>query len=122
MKIVKVMYAFTKPTGYYANDKVGIEIELNDTDDEMKALRLARETANKFFDECNPNLGTIVEEQLPMKEPQKQPTKSVEEQYLFLIQNATSVSELNMYAKLSNNPKYPKLKEAYTLRYNELIG
>lgn len=122
MRISKISYGFTKPTGVFANDKIMIEVELHDHECEMKALRLAKETADKFFNECNPNLGTIVEEQLPMKEPQKQPTKSVEEQYLFLIQNATSVSELNMYAKLSNNPKYPKLKEAYTLRYNELIG
>lgn len=121
MQIKTVSYGFTRPNGVFSNDKIMVSIELNDTDDEMKALRLAKETADKFFNECNPNLG-VIDDELPMQEPQKQPTKTVEEQYLFLIKNATSANELNMYSKLANNPKYPSLKEAYTQRYNELIG
>lgn len=52
---------------------------------------------------------------------QPQPKQSIEDGYLFLIKNATSIKELKMYEKLANNPKYSNLKEPYNTRLKELI-
>jgi hypothetical protein len=119
MRISKISYGFTKPTGVFANDKIMIEVELHDHECEMKALRLAKETADKFFNECNPNLGTIGE--LPVVEQPQPKTQSMEERFTFLIRNATSIGELNMYEKTANNPQYPQLLVEYNNRLKQLI-
>jgi hypothetical protein len=121
MKIKTVSYGFTKPTGVFANDKVMIEIEISDTDDEMKALRLAKETADKFFKECNPLLfttePTITEELVSVKDK----PQSMEDKFIFLVKNATSITELKMYEKTANNPQYPHLMTEYSNRLRELF-
>lgn len=119
MTIKTVAYGFTRPVGVFANDKVMIEIELSDTDDEMKALRKAKEIADKFFNECNPQM-VNTEPTFVQAVAQKQP-QSIEDRFLFLITNAATVSELIMHKPLIENPKYPHLKEAYNKRLQELI-
>jgi len=116
MRISKVSFGFTKPTGVYANEKIMIEVELNDHECEQKALTLAKSTAETFFKENNQHL--FVEDVIVEVE---QPKKSVEDGYLFLINNSTSLNELKMYEILANNVKYPNLKESYNKRLKELI-
>ena len=44
MKVTKVSYGITRPIGSFANDKVGIEIELDENETEQEALDYARMT------------------------------------------------------------------------------
>ena len=125
MKISKVSFGFTKPTGYYANEKVMIEVELNDHECEQKALNLAKEIAEKFFYDNNPQLkldglqNTVVHETV-IQDKIEQPTGSLEERFKWSIQNATTIKELEMFEKTANNPKYPNLKTEYSNKLKEL--
>src|ERR1700743_1051617 len=56
MKIVKVSYNKTFATGPYLNDKVGIEIELDEWDSPDDCLDKAKSTVEQWHKEANPHV------------------------------------------------------------------
>ena len=65
MKVSKVIYQKVFPLAQYVNEKIGIEIELTDTDDDDEAFTLAKAQVEKWHKESNPllymNMGEPVE-------------------------------------------------------------
>lgn len=56
MKIDKISFVKTFATGPYLNDKVGIEISLDEGDDSGTALDIAKKTVEQWHQSANPHL------------------------------------------------------------------
>lgn len=131
MKITKI--------GYHKNyniigmqwEKIIMEGELEEGENEMEAIQIlrtkcdqsAQEKINSLYQEqettygishyTQPHDGTTQDQTIP---------KTQEEKITQLIQQATSLPELEQWKLLSNNPKYPQLKELYQQKLKELTN
>ena len=119
MQIKTVSYGFTRPNGIFSNEKLMVEIALNDTDDEQKALKLAKEVADKFFYDNNPHLkvGEVYQQTQKEVHHEIEPITNVaDERMVILIENAGSVEELAKYKPKLNAETLPN----YTKKLKEL--
>lgn len=61
MTIKSISYQKAFVIGPYLQERIGVEIELSDTDDPDKAFQLAQEMTNDFHKKANPHLeGTTI--------------------------------------------------------------
>jgi hypothetical protein len=56
MKPEKIIFMQTFPTGNYENQKLGIEIQLDDLDDPIQVYSQAKQIVNDAFNAMNPGL------------------------------------------------------------------
>lgn len=56
MKIKTINYSKIFATSSYLNERIGVEVELNDGEDAKQALQAAKELATEFHRESNPDL------------------------------------------------------------------
>jgi hypothetical protein len=56
MTIKSISYQKAFVIGPYLQERIGVEIELSDTDDPDKAFQLAQEMTNDFHKKANPHL------------------------------------------------------------------
>lgn len=80
MQVKSILYHQTIPTGSYANEKLGVEIELSEGDTPEQAFAYAKEIVEKIHRENNPQLfGVSINNQiLPQEEILYQKIEPVE--------------------------------------------
>lgn len=125
MRIERVSYQKVFPLGMYINEKIGVELILNEGEDAMEALAEARKVTHDFFDKNNPEpfvsgVKTILEE--PTGDVVIVPKlSSKEKQRLSLINSINScdkISDLESYKLISKSN--PELQTIYDNKLNEL--
>ena len=131
MKTTKVTYLKTFPLGQFINEKIGIEIELNEGDDIQSALAFARSecelnhktnNAHLYKDQLlSPDYTIFNHESLDFSEPIKDlPQKKLSQKELIIseinkCQSSKQLKEWNLLAS-----KYPETKELYDLKLKQL--
>jgi hypothetical protein len=73
MKITKVSYSKIYPTASYMNERIGVEIEINEGEDAKGALHAAKILTDEFHKEANPDLykyneQTLTPDEIAVKE------------------------------------------------------
>lgn len=73
MKIKTIAYSKIYPTASYMNERIGVEIELNEGEDAKQAMQTAKALSDEFHKESNPDLYkfnevTLTPEELALKE------------------------------------------------------
>lgn len=134
MKPKSISYSKTIPTGQYQNEKIGIEFDLDDTDNPEEALSRAKALVEKWHRENNPQLYQDTETSgglpLPADYMQinniKMVDKSGNEQPITIsgvsiesIQSCTDIKTLSLYEMLIDKTKDPELKRNLWLAYDE---
>lgn len=77
MTIKTISYQKAFVIGPYLQERIGVEIELSDTDDPDKAFQLAQEMTNDFHKKANPHLeGTTITDVL--EEMYDEPTNVID--------------------------------------------
>ena len=129
MKATKVTYLKTFPLGQFINEKIGIEIELNEGDDIQSALAFARSECELNHKTNNAHLykdqETTMEqdpvviwgEPLRKTEPQKLSQKELIISEINKCQSPKQLKEWNLLAS-----KYPETKELYDIKLKQLIN
>jgi len=56
MTIDRIIYSKLFPLGQFTNEKIGVEIQVDKTDDTQKAFEYAKEIVEKWHKESNPGL------------------------------------------------------------------
>lgn len=127
MKTTKVTYLKTFPLGQFINEKIGIEIELNEGDDIQSALAFARSECELNHKTNNSHLykdqETMAEQEpvviwgepLRKTEPQKLSQKELIISEINKCQSQKQLKEWNLLAS-----KYPETKELYDLKLKHL--
>lgn len=127
MKTTKVTYLKTFPLGQFINEKIGIEIELNEGDDIQSALAFARSECELNHKANNAHLykdqETMAEQEpvviwgepLRKTEPQKLSQKELIISEINKCQSQKQLKEWNLLAS-----KYPETKELYDLKLKQL--
>ena len=129
MRIEKVSYQKVFPLGMYINEKIGVELVLNEGDDAMEALSEARKVTHEFFDKNNPEpfiSGVKIIEEAPqqnigIKLDKKTQKEQQEDNFIKLINECTEIEKplgVKAYELISNNN--PKLKTAYDNKLKKL--
>lgn len=134
MKITKVTYQKTYPTGQYANEKIGLEADIEDGEDIQFVVCNLKHECDQIHQKNNPRLYQEQETTIPLNYPQNesglhpsnaptfqapQPKKlSPEEVLAQLIEDATTLKALKWLEKPSE--KYPKTKELYQNKLQSL--
>lgn len=147
MKVTIVSYQRTYNLGSYNSEKIGLEATIDEGEDVKNVADALRIMCDVMHKENNPHLyqeKDVVKEWMnnPIFYPsttEPLPTTTIsasvyssygepsnpltqEQKIHNLITQSTSLPELEQYKLLSNNKKYPSLKEAYTQRLKELTN
>lgn len=127
MKPKSISYSKTIPTGQYQNEKVGIEFDLDDTDNPEEALSKAKALVEKWHRENNPGLYVEVNQEWA-KAWEKLPTATppLPEQPITIsgvsiesIQSCTDIKTLSLYEMLIDRVKDAEEKRKLFLAYDE---
>lgn len=120
MKIIKVGFSKTFPLQQYY-EKIWMEAELNDEDDERQSLYALKKKVEDFFFESK----GVVEKQkekLPFEEgyvaPQGTTTVSREQAIINQINEVTDLKVLESFALLAKNNE--TIKDAYDFKLKQL--
>ena len=99
MKVKTISYAKVFPLAAYVNEKIGVEIELDDNDNYDKTFLTAKNLVEKFHKDNNPQLeyGEIIKfpqqpEPTPLKIIDYKAKENAEKQ----IDNATTLEDLDL--------------------------
>lgn len=120
MKIKTLFYQKTFPLQAYANEKIGIEVELDETDDLDTVFQELKTKVERLHIENMPVLvasNPIIEQVQQIKEPPK-PKLSPEETMINEINTCKELKVLESYRLIvKKNPKY---QEIYDRKLKEL--
>lgn len=131
MKVITINYQKVFPLGQYINERIGVEIQVDADDNENDCLKQAKLIVERFHNENNPHL---YQEQTPeytnlrinntdYSEPIPTTENLTQEQKINnLINQSTSIVELEQWKLLASNSKYPSLKESYDKKLKELTN
>lgn len=117
-RILKIEYQKVFPLAQYVNEKIGVEVEVNNGDDIDNAFSFAKETVEKWHKEGNPglhltiNTGIINEPPIVQKENYKAVLTAND------ILSCTSVVVLNAYKSMIGDDK--ELITAFEQRKKQL--
>lgn len=118
MHIDRVVYHKTFNLGMYQSERIGVEIVLNEGEDEKEALTLAKKTVEEYHqanlppeEECR---GFVVKD-VP---GQSQRPKDQKQALIYDIDSCTELTVLESYRLLAN--AYPEIKEAYDQKHKKL--
>lgn len=120
MRFKTVSYLQTFPLGQFANEKISVEIELNEGDDAREAGLIAKNFVIEFHKTTNPQIYNNLFndfEQLPVNEEKPQ---TVEERIIHGIKTCKELKVLETYQLLAK--KYPNVLEEYNRKFNELCN
>lgn len=137
MKVKTILYHQTIPTGSYANEKIGVEVELSEGDTPEQAFAYAKEMIDKIHRENNPQLyGVQQKETIPIIEKSEysnvsemydavvKPLTPAEKKQLQIqstikqIQEITELKVLESFKLIAS--KNPELQTAYNNKEKEL--
>lgn len=119
MTVKTISYQKSFVIGPYLQEKIGVEIDLNENDDLDEAFITAKRMTETWHKENNPGLyieNTITDEvSIPQNQTQLRDTV----QYIIEdIQSCTDIKVLESYSLIAKSS--PKVKEAYDNKYQEL--
>lgn len=135
-----IRYSKKFPYAPYLNEDIGFEMTIGEHENPLEKMEELRQMAKQFHKKNNPHLyqeqGTVVvSSQWEEKyHTQEQPTVTTystqpidnqltqEQKIHNLITQSTSILELEQYKLLSNNKKYPSLKEVWDKQYEKLTN
>lgn len=144
MRYNTIIYARTIPTGSYANEKLGVEIEIEEGETPEQAFAQAKELIDKIHKENNPHLYgvrqalSVAENNAHNLQSSSEPEYKTAIQllqekkdgeidgYIAAINLAENQKILNLYSKQvernndPSNPKHIALKAAYETRTEQL--
>lgn len=135
MKVTKVQYQKIYPTGInYLNHRVGVEIDLDETDNPDEAFKLARKLVEEWNAESNPSYALTMEYMEPQEGAGEYswdgkagaitpmpPKESAIESHIKTINECKTLNNLKIFEKLVTNSNSPELTQAYTKRHQELF-
>jgi hypothetical protein len=111
MKVDKVSYQKLFPIGSFVNERIGVEITIDENDDVTQVLNSAKSMVEKFHKDSNPLLYIdSVPETNPIRMKEKRP-EGTEEGIIFDIGSVKELKVLETYAFLAKNNQ--KINEAY---------
>jgi hypothetical protein len=119
--IKTVSYQKLFPLGMYCNERIGVEVELGDNQDPMKALEEAKRLTEEFHKQSNPEIYNNVDEETPvlaMIKKEEKKNLSTQDRLIVDISTCTELKVLESYKLLSK--KYPEIQDAYDKKYAEL--
>lgn len=119
MKVTKIIYQKVFPLAQYVNEKIGIEIELDDMDDEGKAFRIAKDTVEKWHKEGNPQIQETPAGETPVPVIQVDKEEKATGIYIEDIMSCKSIKVLDAYASLVVSNE--RLKKAWERRRSQLL-
>lgn len=128
MKAFKISYSRGYPIGPYLQEKPGIEAELEEGEDPIKALQELKAMTERFHREGNPGLydGVVFEEGKAFEviEPGIATKVSSKDKqiasFVEAISGCTSMKALEIFAKLVERENIDVLYEAYHNKKKEL--
>lgn len=131
MKITTVTYSRTYPTGLYANEKIGVEATIDETDNVDQVFDMLKGICDGQHKSNNPHLYTETqtswqneiiehgksEQQIPPSTPKTQPHSTIE-----AINSCTTLKVLQEFDLIVQNmgKKYPEIQEAYQQKLTQL--
>lgn len=133
MKIDRISYQKIFPTGMaYLNHKIGVEIQLDETDNPDEAFKLAKQTVEQWNLESNPGYAMTMEYMKPQEtvtilgskilDPTEKELKDNQERRIASMitdmQSVTDLVVLKTYEFLAK--KYPEIQSAYEIKLKEL--
>jgi len=126
MKITTVTYSRTYPTGLYANEKIGVEATIDETDNVDQVFDMLKGICDGQHKSNNPHLYTetpvttvhVSSQWEKQQAPEPEITDSPEEGTRKMIKEAVTLKGLSFLKPLLN--KYPNLKEEYEQKLKEL--
>jgi hypothetical protein len=117
MKVTKVTYQKIFPIGMYLNEKIGVEIDIDDTESPHQALSKAKEIVEQFHKDSNPTvINEVGEQPLLIIEKEK---LSQEDAIIRDIGTCTEIKILESYSMLAK--KNQKIQDAYNKKYSDLL-
>ena len=131
MHISKVSYQKTFNLGNYCSEKIGVELDINPTEDAKEALNTAKALVHEFYMEGVPTIPfpethSIVADNavvpiVDIKADEPPPTKlTKEEQQRKYLTDCTTIEELNTFKLLVKNN--PHLQECFDNHLNKLTN
>lgn len=125
MKITTVTYSRTYPTGLYANEKIGVEATIDETDNVDQVFDMLKGICDGQHKSNNPQLYTETpihnnsQWEVANNTQEPLPKRTKEEVLLHEIEIATSIASLNQWKLLISNSKQ-EIKDAYEKKLLEL--
>ena len=128
MTVRTINYQRTYSLAPYQNERLGVEIELNDDESVEEAFKLAKETVESYKTEPQPSqteaiLAPIATEEANyttrIPKPPVNKREQLIQQHISAIGTCTDVETLKIYEFISKN--YPEIREAYETKLNSLI-
>lgn len=116
MKITKVNYTKAFVIGAFLQEKIGVEIEIDDTETPEKALSEAKRIAETWHIANNPQVHSMpppapyVSSELPV-------INTAEEKLAIEIENATTMKELMVF---QNQITTPYLADIFSVKLSQL--
>jgi hypothetical protein len=122
MTVEKITFMQTFPTMQFGNDRLGIEGTLEPGEDPIQAFMQAKEIVRQSFAACNPSLHYTFIGEVPLEPPPAIPKiiNIQHERLGILIENSTSLEELEKYKPEVDKSNEPLLMIAYSNRYKSL--
>lgn len=117
-KYKTVSYLKTFPLQSFSNEKIGVEIELDETDDRKEVLKEAKKFVHDFHFETNKEFYQNLSYSDEPSEVINIENKSVEDRIIEGIESCTELKVLQSYELLSK--KYPKILSIYNKKLKEL--
>lgn len=118
MKIERITFQETFPTGNFSNNKLGIEIQLDDTDSPQQAYQTAKQIVNDAFVALNPQIQWNEQEQDQSVAEAQKIINLEHERIEIRIDNAKSIDELGQIKSLLP----PECVPAYMKKLKELTA
>jgi hypothetical protein len=129
MKITKVTYQKAFQIGPFLQERIGVEIDLEESDDPNQAFQLAKEMTEDFHKQANPHLeGTTIANVSGIQPERFDETQEIQagrstDAKTALIQDIMSCKEVKVLESYKLLVKsQPELQVAYDKRMEELLN
>lgn len=122
MKTDRITYQKLFPLGMYINERIGVEVQLDEWDDPAECLQAAKNMVEKFYRDSNPQVQlqfTDANEVLPEVQMENSKTS---DRMAALIKDIDSCKEIKVLESYSLMAKIsPELQAAYDYKMEQLI-
>jgi hypothetical protein len=129
MKFKVISYSKTFPIAQYINEKIGVEIELDDTDNPEEVFKRAKQTVEIFYRQSNPESFLEARERItdnghakyPLTPSESQPKLGLGEETIMSCKDLKSLEiYLPLIDKVKDKEEKRKLFLAYDNKFAEL--
>ena len=122
MKPTMISYQKLFPLGIYINERIGIEMQLDDGDSPEVALSKAKEIVHKFHKDSNPELvdsqPLIPSPELPITQVKKDSKEEAIQRMINEINACANKKTLDSYKLIAKTS--PELQEAFDNKLKQL--